>query len=180
MACAAPQSGYRLRMTTELYELAVPAFTRGFAALSAILTKGEAFADERGIAHGELLGARLIEDMHPLTYQVQRVSDTAKGAIARLAGIEAPAMADDEASFAELHARIARTVEFVQSVSPASLNGREAAEVVIKTPGGDLNFTGIDYLRGFALPNFYFHVTTAYALLRMKGVPIGKRDYLGA
>lgn len=166
-------------MATELYDVSVPAFLRGFAAMAAFLDKGRAWADENGVPHAELLNARIYEDMAPLTSQIQRVSDGAKLAVARLAQVEAPAMPDTEASFDELQARIAATVDFIKSVPREKIDGREDAEIVLKLPSTELKFTGRSYVSGFALPNFYFHVTTAYALLRMKGVPVGKRDYLG-
>ena len=166
-------------MATNLYDLTVPAFLRGFAALDAFLDKSRDWADEQGIGHATLLEARLIEDMAPLASQVQRASDAAKLATARLAGIDGPAMPDTETSFAELKARIAATVAFLESVPRAQIDGREDAEIILKLPSTEIKFTGLGYLTGFALPNFYFHVTTAYALLRMQGVPVGKRDYLG-
>ncbi|RYD54159.1 MAG: DUF1993 domain-containing protein [Sphingomonadales bacterium] len=166
-------------MATELYDITVPAFLRGFAAMAAFLDKGRAWADENGIAHEDLLNARIFEDMAPLTSQVQRVSDGAKLATARLAGIDGPAMPDTEASFNELQARIAGTVDFIKSVPREKIDGREDAEIVLKLPNNELRFTGRSYVTGFALPNFYFHVTAAYSILRMKGVPVGKRDYLG-
>jgi hypothetical protein len=166
-------------MASELYDISVPAFLRGFAAMAAFLDKGRAWADENSVPHADLLDARIYEDMAPLTSQVQRVSDGAKLAVARLAQVEAPAMPDTEASFDELQARIAATVDFIKSVPRDRIDGREDAEIVLKLPTTELKFTGRSYVTGFALPNFYFHVTTAYALLRMKGVPVGKRDYLG-
>lgn len=166
-------------MATELYDISVPAFLRGFAAMAAFLEKGRAWADENGVPHADLLEARIYEDMAPLTSQIQRVSDGAKLATARLAGVEGPAMPDTEASFDELQARIAATVDFIKSVPREKIDGREDAEIVLKLPNTELKFTGRSYVIGFALPNFYFHVTTAYAILRMKGVPVGKRDYLG-
>ncbi|MGK6320646.1 DUF1993 domain-containing protein [Sphingomonas sp. DT-204] len=167
-------------MATELYDLTVPALLRGFAAMAAFLDKGRTWADEQGMAHGELIEARLFPDMAPLSGQVQRASDTAKLALVRIGGVENVSMADDEASFAELQARIAKTVDFIKSVPRSAIDGKEAAEVVLQTPHGNVPFTGLSYVQGFLLPNFYFHVTTAYALLRMKGVPLGKLDYLGA
>jgi hypothetical protein len=166
-------------MATELYDLTVPVFIRNFANLSAILAKGEAFAAEKGIAPDALLSARLIEDMAPLTKQIQIASDTAKLCAARLAGIDAPVMADEETTFAELHARIDKTVAFLKSVRRDKVDCKEAAPIKLTFPNGSMDFTGRDYVLGFALPNFYFHVTTAYALLRAHGVPIGKRDFLG-
>ncbi|MEO5867082.1 MAG: DUF1993 domain-containing protein [Sphingomonas sp.] len=166
-------------MATDLYDLTVPVFIRNFANLSAILAKGEAFAGEKGIAPETLLNARLIEDMAPLTRQVQIASDTAKLCAARLAAIDAPVMPDEEASFAELQARIDQTTAFLKSVPRDAVTGKEAAPITLTFPNGSMDFVGIDYVLGFALPNFFFHVTTAYALLRAKGVQIGKRDFLG-
>ena len=166
-------------MTTTLYDLSVPAFLRGFAAMDAILDKGRAWADEQGVAHDTLLAARLYEDMAPLTGQVQRASDAAKFAVARIAGIEAPSMPDTEASFADLKARIAATVAFIGSVPREQLDGQEDRAIEVKTPRRSFHFTGRPYLLGFALPNFYFHLTTAYAILRHNGVPVGKMDYIG-
>lgn len=166
-------------MATELHDLTVPVFLRGFKAMAAFLEKARAHADEQGVAQDSLLTARLYEDMAPLTSQVQRASDAAKFAVARLAGIEAPSMPDTEASFDELQARIAATVAFLESVPRDAIDGREDADVELKTPTRSFQFKGRGYLLGFALPNFYFHVTTAYAILRHKGVPLGKMDYLG-
>ncbi|MEG8055772.1 DUF1993 domain-containing protein [Sphingomonas faeni] len=164
---------------TQLYDLTVPAFRRGFASLSAILKSGEAYAQEHGIAEADMLGTRLIDDMAPLTAQVQRASDTAKGAMVRLGGVPTIAMADDETSFTALQQRIAATLAFLDGVPREAIDGKEDAVVTIVTPSRTLDFTGQSYVLGFVLPNFYFHITTAYALLRMRGVPIGKMDYLG-
>jgi len=166
-------------MATELYDLTVPVFLRGFKAMAAFLEKARAHADEHGIAHDELLTARLYEDMAPLTSQVQRASDSAKFAVSRLADVVPPAMSDTEASFDQLQARIAATVDFLNSVAREAIDGREDADVELKTPSASFQFKGRGYVLGFALPNFYFHVTTAYDILRHKGVPLGKRDYLG-
>lgn len=166
-------------MATELHSLSVPAFVRGFTNMAAWLAKAEAWALEQGVAEEALIQARLIDDMNPLTAQVQRASDAAKFAIARLADIEAPAMADTEASFAELQARIAQTIAFLESVPAARINGREDAEIEVKTRRASFHFTGLPYVTTYALPNFYFHITTAYAILRARGVPLGKMDFLG-
>ena len=166
-------------MSLSLYDASIPVFLRGFANLSAILEKARVYADEQGIAHAELLEARLIDDMLPLTAQIQRCSDTAKGTAVRVGQVANVAMADTETSFDALQARIAATVEFLKAVPVASIEGREAAEVTFPLPSGDMQFSGRDYVFGFALPNFFFHLTTAYAILRMKGVPVGKLDYLG-
>jgi hypothetical protein len=166
-------------MSLSLYDVSVPAFLRGFANLTEILKKGEAFADEKGIAHKELLEARLIEDMLPLTAQIQRVSDSAKFVPVRLGAAENLPMADEEVTFADLHARIDKTIDFLNGIVPASMADKEDIDVVVKTRTGETHFSGKSYVLGFALPNFYFHVTTAYAILRHKGVPVGKMDYLG-
>ena len=117
--------------------------------------------------------------MHPFTRQVQIACDQAKGAAARLSGAEPPSYPDVEATIPELKARIAKTLEYVNSVDPAAFVGSEDRTVTLKSPKGELQFSGIDYLRGFMLPNFYFHISMAYALLRHNGVEIGKFDYLG-
>jgi hypothetical protein len=166
-------------MTTPLYDLTIPIFLRGFAAMAAILEKGRAFADEQGIAHEALLQARLIEDMHPLVYQVQRASDAAKFTCVRLGQVENVPMEDNEASFADLQDRIARTVALLKSVPAEAINGREEATITIKLPNRSFDMSGVAYVQGFAMPNFYFHATMTYALLRMKGVGIGKMDFLG-
>jgi len=166
-------------MATELYDLTVPVFLRGFKAMAAFLDKGRAWADENGIPHDALLTARLHDDMAPLTTQVQRVSDAAKFAIARLGQVEAPSMPDTETTFDDLQARIAATVAFLNSVPREMIDGREDADVEVKTPSRSFHFKGLPYLTGFVLPNFYFHMTAAYAILRHKGVPVGKMDYLG-
>lgn len=166
-------------MATDLHTLAFSPLLRGLSNLSAILEKGRAWADEQGVPHAQLLEARLIDDMGPLTMQVQRASDTVKGAAARLGQAEAPSMPDTEASFDELQARIARTVEFLQSVPAEAVNGRDDATVTLTVPNRSFDFTGRSYALGFVLPNFFFHVTAAYAILRAQGVPLGKMDYLG-
>ncbi|MES2441787.1 MAG: DUF1993 domain-containing protein [Pseudomonadota bacterium] len=166
-------------MATELHDLTIPVFLRGFASMAAILEKGRAHADENGIAHEDLLQARLVEDMHPLVYQVQRASDAAKFTAARLGEVESVAMEDNEASFDDLQDRIARTVAFLRTVPAEAINGREDAVITIKLPNRSFEMSGLAYAQGFALPNFYFHATMTYALLRMKGVPLGKMDFLG-
>ena len=166
-------------MSLSLYEITIPVFLRGFANLSEILKKGEAFADEKGISHKELLETRLIEDMYPLIAQIQRASDSAKFTAVRVGQLENIAMADEEVTFADLHARIEKTVAFLKTVDPKSMEDRDDAEVILTTRSGSRTFTGKSYVLGFALPNFYFHLTTAYAILRHKGVPIGKMDFLG-
>ena len=165
-------------MATELYDLTVPVFTRALKALSGLLDKAVAHAGEAGAE--ALLANRLVPDMHPLSKQVQIACDGAKLCVARLSGAEAPVNEDVETTIAELKARIAATLEWIGSVPREAIDGQEDREVVLKFPGGEWPFKGQAYVIGFALPNFFFHVTTAYGLLRQAGVPLGKRDFLGA
>jgi uncharacterized protein len=167
-------------MPFTLYEASIPVMTRGLLNLSRLLEKGQAFAEQTGLAENEMLGKRLIEDMFPLRRQVQSACDTAKFCGARLAGITAPRDEDGEDGFAELQARIARTMQFLGAIEVGQLDGRDDAEVVLKTPGGALTFTARNYVTQFSLPNFFFHVSIAYGLLRCQGAPVGKLDYLGA
>lgn len=166
-------------MTLSMYQASVPVFVRQFASLTAILDKAEAFTAERGIDPAELLEARLFPDMFALPRQVQIASDGAKGGVARLAGVEMPGYADTETTFAELKERIAKTVAFIGSVPADKIDGSEEREITLKVGEQTMIFPGQTYLLGFVLPNFFFHVSISYALLRSKGVDIGKRDYLG-
>jgi uncharacterized protein len=166
-------------MPISMYQASVPAFLQMLNSLSAILDKAEAFAAERKIDPAVLLGWRLAPDMFPLARQVQIATDQAKGCCARLAGVEIPKYADDETSFADLRARIARTIEFVQSFKPSAIDGSEERDITLTAGARELRFKGQQYLVSFVLPNFYFHVTTAYAILRHCGLAIGKRDFLG-
>jgi len=163
-----------------LYDAAIPTFIRGLKNLSNMLEKGQAFAAAQGMELSELLDARLIDDMASLTKQVQMTTDTAKFVAVRVGQIENDPWADDEASFADVQARVAKAIAFLQAASPDGFEGREDATVVLTTPSGDIPFTGSNYVHGFAIPNFFFHLSMAYALLRMKGVPLGKLDFLGA
>lgn len=166
-------------MNISMYEASAPRFTNMLRNLSAILARAEAHAAARKIAPEVLLSARLFPDMFPLSKQVQIACDHAKGAVARLAGVEVPGFADNEQSFAELQERIARTIAFVESVDAAQVNGAEARDIALSIGGQQLQFQGMQYLLGFALPNFYFHLVTAYNILRHNGVDIGKRDFIG-
>ena len=166
-------------MSLSMYDASLPLFTRMLGNLSAILHKAEAYAAERKIEPGVLLNARLAPDMYPLLRQVQIASDSVKGCAARLAGIDIPSYADSESSFAELQARIAKTQAFLGSVTAAQLEGSEGKSITLNFPGTELKFTGQEYLLHFVLPNFYFHLTTAYAILRHNGLDIGKMDFLG-
>lgn len=167
-------------MAYSIYEASVVPMTRSLTALAKILDKAVAQAKAEDKPLSDLLDAKLAADMRPFPFQIQSASDAAKGCAARLAGIDAPSMPDTETTFAELSARIQKTIDFLNSVKPAQLAGAEDREIVLKFPNGEFKFTGRDYVAGFALPNFYFHVTTAYALLRHKGINIGKMDFLGA
>ena len=161
-------------MTFSIYDASVPVFVNALTAMRAWLDKAAAEKPE-----ADLLEARLAPDMKPLPAQFQMASDSAKNAIGRLSGIEAPSMADTEASFAELRDRCDRTIAFIKSVDPAILAASEDREVLLKFPNGmGYRFTGGAYLTTFALPNFFFHVTTAYAILRAAGVSLGKPDFL--
>lgn len=160
-------------MAFSIYDASAPIFV-------AALGNMRAWLDKTGAAkEADLLAARLAPDMHPLPRQFQMASDAAKGAVARLAGIAPPPMADTEASFAELKDRIDRTIAFINGVDPALVAEGATREIALKFPNGmGYRFTGAAFLTGFALPNFFFHATTAYAILRAQGVPVGKGDFL--
>jgi hypothetical protein len=162
-----------------MYEVSIPAFIRALGNLSAILEKGAAHAKAQGMDPSDLIQTRLVSDMDPLPAQVQRASDAAKGCAARLAEIAVPSFADNESTFPELQDRIAKTIAFLETITPGQLEGSDKRVVELKLRQGPITFDGKSYLVNFALPNFYFHVTTAYDILRHKGVQIGKRDYLG-
>jgi hypothetical protein len=166
-------------MQASMYSLSIPVFRRSLTSLAAILDKAAAYAHERKIDPVALLDARLYPDMLKFSRQVQLASDFAKGAAARLAGETPPKFDDVEVGFDELKGRIARTLEFIERVRPAQIDGSEGRAIELKTATRTLNFSGLDFLTHYALPNFFFHVTTAYAILRHNGVPIGKDDFLG-
>ena len=167
-------------MAISMYDFSIPVLTRGLTNLSAILDKAATHAAAKKFDSAVLAQTRLFPDMHPLVRQVQIACDTAKGAAGRLAGIEVPKHEDTEATFAELKARIAKTLEFVKSVTAVQLKDSETRDIEIKFPNGAWKFTGLAYLNDFVLPNFYFHTTVVYALLRKAGVEVGKMDFLGA
>lgn len=166
-------------MTISMYDVSVPVFSERLKALALVLARAEANATERKIDQQVFLTARLAPDMLTLTKQVQIASDHAKGAPSRLAGREVPKYEDNEASFAELHARIAKTRDYLATFKPADLEGSEDRSVTLKVGGNDIQLKGMKYLLDAAMPNFYFHVTTAYAILRHNGVPLGKGNFLG-
>lgn len=162
-----------------MYDATIPPLKRSLTNLSAILKKGEDYADAKKIEHSVLLNARLFPDMYPLTRQVQIATDMSKGAAARLSGIEVPKYEDDESTFAELQARIAKTITFIDSIKPAQMEGAENLDIVIPIRKTELKFTGQAYLLNWVMPNVHFHVTTAYNILRHNGVELGKPDFLG-
>jgi hypothetical protein len=166
-------------MALTMYQFSTPVFIRGLGVLATLLAKGQAHADAAGITHDTMLAARLAPDMLPLSRQVQIAADAAKFAIARLSGVDAPKFADTESSFAQLQERLANTVTYLKSVDAAALEGSETRSITLSAGEFNPTFTGEGYLLQFALPNFYFHITTAYDLLRHQGVQIGKLDYLG-
>jgi hypothetical protein len=167
-------------MTISMYSASVPVFVRMLGNLSACLDKAEAHAKAKGFDSAVLVSSRLAPDMLPLARQVQIACDAVKFGAARLAGVDAPAMEDKEATLAELKDRIARTVAFIESVPADRLVGSEEREIQVPMRGRDpLRLAGEAYLLNFVLPNFYFHLTTTYALLRHNGVDLGKGDYLG-
>lgn len=167
-------------MSASLYDFSVPPFTLALTNLSNQIDKASAYAERKKFDTKALADARLIADMLTFTRQVQIACDNAKGPVARLAGIENPKHEDNETTFAELKARIAKTLDFIKTVRPEQFVGAETREIVLQFPSLTLKFTGHNYLTKFALPNFYFHVTMAYALLRQNGVELGKPDFIGA
>ena len=166
-------------MTLSMYAASTPVFRRMLGNLAAILNKAAAHADARKIDHAAFLNARLFPDMLPLIKQVQIASDTAKGCVARLAGVDIPKFEDDEASIADLQARIAKTIAFIDGIKAGQVDGSEGRDITLQIRDKKLELKGQDFLVNRALPNFYFHITTAYNILRHNGVEIGKSDYLG-
>jgi hypothetical protein len=166
-------------MKLTVYEASVPRLANILRNLSAILDKAEAHVEARKLDPLALTQARLFPDMFTLARQVQTACDAAKGAVARLAAVEIPKHEDTEKTFPELKARIAKTLAFIESVDRAKLDGAESREVKLKLRGEDTTLGALQYLFGFAYPNFYFHVATAYNILRHNGVELGKRDYIG-
>ncbi|HLY06433.1 MAG TPA: DUF1993 domain-containing protein [Rhizomicrobium sp.] len=166
-------------MSYSVYEACIPPMLHFLENLSKILDKAVAQAKARDLPLTELIEARLAPDMFPFPRQVQITSDVAKLTAARLAGLEPPSFPDTETTFPELQARIARTIDYLKSVPREKFDGAEDRTITLKFPQGEANFTGRDFVTNFALSNFFFHVTTAYDILRHKGIEIGKMDYLG-
>ncbi len=165
-------------MSLSMYQASAPVFTHMLTNLSAILGKAQSEVDAGRLQEADLIAAKLAPDMFALPRQVQIASDAAKG-MSRLAGRDAPAMEDTETTLAQLRDRIARTVEFLNTLTPAEVDGSEDRDIELKLRDRTMQFKGQQFLLNFVMPNFYFHVTTAYAILRSKGVPVGKPDFLG-
>ena len=167
-------------MTISMYQTAVPVFLRALTNLQHVLKLGEEHAKAKGVEDSVMLQSRLIADMLPLVKQIQIATDMAKNGTARLAGVEPLKFEDNETTFAELHARIEKAIEYVKSFKAEQIDGSETRAIQLKTRNGDLNFEGQGYLLHFAIPNLFFHITTTYAILREAGAPIGKSDFIGA
>jgi hypothetical protein len=166
-------------MSDLIYQSSKPMFVHNLKNLSRMLKKASRDAKARGIEPSVLLNSRLSPDMFPLARQVQIATDHAKGCCARLAGVDSPVFADDETTFTDLEARIKLTLKFLGGLKASQFAGSEARDIVMQLPIGTLSFTGLNYLNGWALPNFYFHYSAAYNILRHNGVGLGKGDYLG-
>ena len=166
-------------MAISMYQASAPRFVNTLKNLSAILDKAQAHVEAKKIDAAALTNFRLYPDMFPLKRQVQVACDTAKGVVARLAGVEVPKHEDTEETLAELKARIAKTIAYIETIKSAQIDGSEDKEIHLKLGSRELTYKGMQYLLGQAIPNFYFHVTTAYDILRHNGVEVAKRDYIG-
>jgi hypothetical protein len=166
-------------MNLSMYQASAPRFVNTLKNLSAILDKAQAHAEARKIDPLVLTSSRLYPDMFALARQVQVTCDTAKGAVARLAGVEIPKHEDTEKTFDELKARIDKTIAFIDTIKPAQIDGTDDKDLTIKLGSREMNWKGMQYLLGFALPNFYFHAATAYDILRHNGIELNKRDFIG-
>ena len=167
-------------MQLSMYQASIPVFIKGLTNLSAILNKAIIFADAKKVEQSVLINSRLAPDMFPLSRQIQIMADAAKGCAARLAGVEVPSYPDNEASFQDLKERIAKTITFLKTLSEKQIDGSEDKTITLTLRGNEMKMTGLALLLNFALPNFYFHMTITYAILRHNGVEIGKPDFLGA
>lgn len=166
-------------MPFSMYDISVPNILRSLGNLRSLLEKAQSHSENRKLNEHALSSFRLYPDMLPLTFQVQIACDIAKGCIAKLASIEAPKFPDEEKTLPELIARVDRTLEFLRGTKPSQIEGTESKAIVLKTPRGELNFDGQTYVQFFVMPNVYFHIATAYNILRHNGVEIGKLDFLG-
>jgi hypothetical protein len=166
-------------MPIAMYDISIPMFIHMLQSMSVLLQKGAAYAAAKKIDPATLPNSRLFPDMLPLAAQVQIATDSAKGCAARLAGQQSPVYEDNEKTLEELIARVQKTIDYLNTFNPLQINGAETRTIEFKLGGYTLKFNGQDYLQNFAIPNFYFHVTTTYNILRHNGVDIGKQDYLG-
>jgi len=166
-------------MSISMYQVSVPVFLRNLNALNGVLDKAAAFAEARKLDQAVLLGLRLYPDMFPLNVQVGQVTTHAARGIAQLAGLPQPEFGAPETTIAGLKERVSKTIDFVKSATAAQIDGSEDKEIVLKFGTREMKFTGQVFLLGFTLPNFFFHYTTAYDILRSIGVEIGKRDFMG-
>jgi uncharacterized protein len=168
-------------MPVSMYSVSVPVFMQHLNGLAGVLDKAAAWAAARKVNEADLLAMRLSPDMFPLVRQVRAATDHAANAAARLSGKEPPKFANDETTIAQLKDRIAKTIDYLKSVTPGEIDGTEGKEIKITFPNGNVReFTGQSLLLGNSLPNFYFHATTAYDIVRQCGVEIGKRDFMGS
>jgi uncharacterized protein len=166
-------------MAISMYQASVPRFVNILGNLINILDKAQAHAEAKKLGDDVLPNFRLFPDMLPMTKQVQIACDSAKGVVARLAGVEIPVYEDNEKTLADLKARVVKTVAFIKTITPAQIDGTEDKDIVTKRGDKETHYKGLQFLLGHAVPNFYFHITTTYNILRHNGVEIGKRDFLG-
>lgn len=166
-------------MTISMYRASVPVFIQFLCALSGVLDKASTFAESKKIDATVLTGMRLAPDMHPFAWQVRSTTNHAARACAMIAGVPTPDLGDNQATVCDLKERIAKTVEFIRSIKPEQLDGQEDKEIALKFGANEFKFTGLSFLLNFCLPNFYFHASTAYDILRHAGLDIGKRDFMG-
>ncbi|WP_213764401.1 DUF1993 domain-containing protein [Caballeronia sp. dw_19] len=166
-------------MSVSIYRATVPVFVRSLDVLVSLLDKAAAHAKEKGLSDTDVTSARLADDMLPFAAQIQRASDTSKASAERLSGVAAPRFDDTETTFAELRERIAKTTAYLKGIDAGTFEGGDTRVVTIKQKDTELKFSGAEYLFQFGLPNFYFHIVTAYDILRHLGVPVGKLDFLG-
>lgn len=165
-------------MSLGMYQASAPVFTHYLTSLSGLLDKAEAYAEKKKIDSAVLVNARLACDMFPLSRQIQIATDQTKGALGRLSGTDIPSWPDNEATMAELKARVAKALDYAKGFTPAQIDGTEDKKITLKLGPQEVTFTGAKFLLHFSLPNFFFHVTTAYAILRHNGVEIGKPDFM--
>ena len=166
-------------MSIAIFDQVVVPLRRMLGNLDKLVSKAEQYAADKDIDPAVLIQARLRPDMLPFVAQIRIATDTAKGAAARLSGSDVPKWADDEETFADVHERIGKAIDYLGTMKPEQFEGAEKRNIELKLGPRTVNFVGTDYITGFVVPNFYFHVTTAYAILRHNGIEIGKRDYLG-